>query len=66
MRARMRHRLAVAAGHSQPFNRACSVHVASALLIELLVVLQLQKKQVRRAFPRIRASTHPGLVNDKG
>jgi hypothetical protein len=29
-------------------------------------VSQHQEKQTRRAFPRIRATAHPKLVNDQG
>ena len=43
-----------------------TVHLASALLIGSSNVQQRQEKQIRRAFPRIRDSTHIRPVNDQG
>ena len=52
------------AGFHPNVQRTVTVHFASALLAGVLVVSQHQEKQARRAFPRIRVSTHLRHVND--
>ena len=55
----VRDRLAVTAGHPEPFNRACSVHLASALPVRVLVASQHQESLTARAPPRIRGLNPP-------
>jgi hypothetical protein len=47
-------RLTVTASHPQPFHRACTVHLASALPVRVLDASQHQESLTARALPRIR------------
>ena len=64
MGARVRDRLTVAAGHPQPFNRACSVHLASALPFEFFDVSQHQNP-LRRGHFRGYATLSPPQTHER-